>query len=187
MVRKVCLVAIMLFLPGTSAVNPLLYTAKNASTTGFHQDLVATGDLTRTDASLVLDEWATSLNLTGPIVHDIRLRDLQSADSGVEQYLEAAGNLQDLVVRLDMNDTDMATFEEENLANGWSLRGLSSQVRAYEALQGAEAVGREQKNVSSLKSVELQGEDLRIQIRSNYDEYRGSVRSDYRHFAEVRA
>ena len=81
------LVAVMLILPSSCAMDPLLYSSRDASTTGFHQDLAATGDQSRADAELVLEEWATNLNLTAPLVHNIRLRDFKAAGRGLEQFL----------------------------------------------------------------------------------------------------
>jgi hypothetical protein len=96
------LVAVMLILPSSCAVNPLLYSARDGSTTGFHQDLAATGGSSRADASLVLEEWATSLNLTGSLVHNIKLRDNRSAERDLQQYSSVERKIKEIVSRLDM-------------------------------------------------------------------------------------
>lgn len=170
------LVAIMLILPGSCAMDPLLYSSRDASTTGFHQDLAATGGQSRADAELVLKEWSTNLNLTAPLVHNIRLREFKAAGGDLEQFLFSEQNLKDLVFRLDMTDTDAATFRNDSHANTLSLRGLLDQAKGFYGLQDAEDTFRDQKNLSGLKSVELQGETLRTEIRKNYHDYAG--RSD---------
>ena len=165
------LVAVILFLPISCAVDPLLYTAKNASATGFHQDLAVTGDLTRNDAALVLQEWAAGLNLTGPLVHNIHVRDFESADIGLQRYVLSAQSLNDLVAQLDLTDTDVAALQDDHQANLWSLSELLDQTKEYDDLQIAETAFRDQKNISGLKSVELQGEELSARIQSNYEGY----------------
>jgi hypothetical protein len=165
------LLAVLLIFQNSGAVDPLLYAAKDSSTTGYHQDLVVTGDSTRTDAALVLQEWATSLNLSGQVLHDIKLRDLKTAESGYQQYVSSGENFKDLVVRLDMTDTDVATFQDDNRENIVALHDLMIQIKEYDGLQDAETTFRDQKNISGLKSVELRGEALRTGIRRNFDSF----------------
>lgn len=170
------LVVVLLLFPGSCAADPLLYTAKNASATEFHQDLVVTGDLTRDDANLVLEMWAGCLNLTGPLVQAIGEGEFAAAENGVQQFLWSGQNLQDLVVQLDIADTDVATFQSDNQANARSLQDLLNQTREYDELHDAEVRFREQKNISGLKSVELRGEDLRSRMWTNFRDY--SARAD---------
>ena len=162
------IVAVMLLLPSSCAVNPVLYTGKNASATGFHQDLAVTGDLTRADADLILQEWGTSLNLTGSIVHKIKFGNSESAESDLQQLLSSGKNLRDLVLRLGMTDTDVATFQTDNRLNILSLRNLLNKTEEFDELKAAEATFRDQKNIAGLKSIELQGEDIRSKVRKNY-------------------
>ncbi len=170
------LVAVMLLFPSPCAADTLIYSAKNASTTGLHQDLAATGDSTRTDVALILQEWMTSLNFTGQLVRNINLRDFDSAEDTLREYRSTGQNLEALVVRLDMNDTDVATFQADNLENAGSLRALLEQTREFDELQDEEGTFLESKNITGLKSVELHGEDLRTKIRRNYRDY--VLRSD---------
>ena len=167
------LVTVMLILPSSCAIDPLLYSAKNASTTGYHQDLSATGDMSRDDAALVLQEWANSLDLTGSFVHDIKLRDFRSAERSLQQYNSSGKNLEHLVIHLDMTDTDVATFQHDNDSNILSLHDLLNQTRDFDELQDEEAAFSDQKNISGLKSVELRGDDLRTKVHANYEEYAG--------------
>lgn len=165
------LVAVMLIVQGSGAEDPVLYSIKDGSATGFHQDFTVTGNLTRTDAALVLQNWAEDLNLASRIVQDIKLKDFESAESRSEQYLLSGQNLEDLVVRLDMNDTDVATFQRDNDENIRSLRELLNQTREYDELQNAAATFRDQKDIANLKAVEVRGEDLKTRIGGEYDGY----------------
>ncbi|HIH04550.1 MAG TPA: DUF4129 domain-containing protein [Methanoregulaceae archaeon] len=165
------LVAAMLIVPSSSAGDPLKYIVKDASTTGFHQDFAVTGNLTRTDAALVLQNWAADLDLAAQLVHNIKLRDFESGESQYQQYLLSGQNLEDLVVQLDMTETDVATFQHDNDENIRSLRELLNQTKQYDELQNAETTFRDQKDIANLKSIELQGEDLCTKIQSNYEGY----------------
>ena len=70
-----------------------------------------------------------------------------------------------------MDETEVATFQADNLENMQSLRSLLNQTREFDKLQESEATFLDQKNIPGLKSVELQGEDLRAKIRRNYENY----------------
>ncbi len=155
----------------SSGEDSVLYTARDSSVTGFHQDLLATGNLTRTDASLVLNEWAMCLNLSGPIVQTIKDRDFESADDGIEQFTLSGQSLSDLVAQFALKDTQIGKFQDENNAVLWSLRELVEQRGSYDELMAEQAISLKNGNVSGLKSVEVRGEELRSSIRWNYQEY----------------
>jgi hypothetical protein len=165
------LAVFVLTLAGLFALQPLLYTAKTASITGFHEDLTETGNLTRTDSALVLPEWATSLNLTGPLILDIKLNDFESANRTLQQYLKSGQSLSGLVVKLDMSDTDVATFQRDNQANNLALQQLLNQTGEFNQLQSLQVQYRESGDTAMLKSVQLQGEELRKKVQANYQGY----------------
>ena len=168
---SLALVVFVLTLAGLFALQPLLYTAKTASTSGFHEDLAVTGNLTRTDGALVLPEWATSLNLTGPLVLDIKLSDFESANRSLQQYLRSGQSLSGLVVKLDMSNTDVAAFQRDNQANIQALQQLLNQTGEFDQLQSLQVQYQEKGDTAMLKSVQLQGEELRKKVRENYQGY----------------
>ncbi|WP_440949188.1 DUF4129 domain-containing protein [Methanosphaerula subterraneus] len=168
---SLALVVFVLTLAGLFALQPLLYTAKTASTSSYHEDLPLTGNLTRTDGALVLPEWATSLNLTGPLVLDIKLGDFESANRTLQQYLRSGQSLSGLVVKLDMSDTDAAAFQRDNQANIQALQQLLNQTGEFDQLQSLQVQYRESGDTAMLKSVQLQGEELRKKVQANYQGY----------------
>ena len=168
-VLAVGLVALALLL--VFAGQPLLYAAKTDAVTPSHEDVRATGALTRTGGALVLPEWATSLNLTAPVVLDIRLGDLDAASADLEAYLRSGRSLNGLVWRLDMTDTDVAAFQRNNSANMAALTRLLNQSEEFGRLGALEVQYRDAKDAAMLRSVQLQGEELRRAVRQNYEAY----------------
>lgn len=162
------LAVFVLTLAGLFALQPLLYTAKTASITSLHEDLTETGNLTTTDSALVLPEWATSLNLTGPLILDIKLNDFESANRTLQQYLKSGQSLSGLVVKLDMSDTDVATFQRDNQANNLALQQLLNQTGEFDQLQSLQVQYKESGDTAMLRSVQLQGEELRKKVQANY-------------------
>jgi len=165
------LLVMMVSVPCSSAVDPLLYTARNESTTIFHQDLLITGDNSQNDATRIIQEWSTSLNLTAQVLHNIRIRDLASAQSDFQVFNESGQILRRLVIHLDLDETEVAVFEKANEENIDSLKELQDQIQEFDDLAGDEDTLFGQKSISGLKAIELQGEDLRTNIRKNFDGY----------------
>jgi len=157
--------------PNISAQQPLLYTAKNASISGYHEDLALTGNLTRTDGDRVLSEWATSLNLTGSLVQDIKLSDFKSANRLLPQFLRLGQSLSGLVEQMDMGDTDVATFQQDNQANIQALQQLLNQTVEFDQFKSQEIQYLEGGDTAMLRSVQFQGEELRKKVQENYQGY----------------
>ncbi len=153
------------------ASQPLLYTAEIGAVTPYHEDVRATGAQTRTDGALVLPEWARSLNQTEPVTLNIKLGDLDAAQAELEAYLHSGRSLSDLVVRLDMTETDVAAFRRNNTANMAALQQLLNQSEEFGELGELELRYRDAGDAAMLKSVLLQGEAVRSAVRQNYQSY----------------
>ncbi len=166
-------VLLALLLVSLFVSQPLLFSGKASDRTPFHDNLAVTGNQTKTDGALVLPEWAQSLNLTGPLALDIRLKDFDAAGMDLEQYLRSAGSLNGLVVRLDLSGSDVAAFQRNNTANVQSLRRLLNQTEEFDRLRGLEIQYRDERNPAMLRSVELRGDELRKLVRENYAGYAG--------------
>lgn len=165
------LLVVMVTVPSSSAVDPLLYTARNESTTVYHQDLMVTGENSRSDATRIIQEWSTSLNLTAQVLHNIKIRDFSLAQSDFQMFNESGQTLRLLVIRLDLEETEVAVFENANEDNVNSLKDLQVQIQEFDDLGTGEETLFAQRNISGLKAIELQGEDLRTSIRKNFDGY----------------
>ena len=95
-----------------------------------HEDVRATGGVSRTDGALVLPEWARSLNASGPVVLDIKLGDLDAAAADLEAYRRSGQSLSGLVYRLDLTETDVAGVQREELAEHGRRRAAPQPDRA---------------------------------------------------------
>ena len=155
----------------SSRASPCSTPRRPAAVTPNHEDVRATGAQSRADGALVLPEWASSLNLTGPVTLDIRLGDLDAASADLEAYLRSGRSLNGLVFRLDMTDTDVDAFRQNNTANMASLERLLNQSEEFGRLGALELQYRDSKDAAMLKSVQLQGEELRKAVGQNYQSY----------------
>lgn len=160
-----------LVLAALFAPQPLLFAGKTADRTSYHDDISVIGKQTRLDGGLVLPEWAQSLNLTGTLALDIRLKDFDGASLDLAGYLRSVNDLNGLVVRLDLSKTDVAAFQQDNRANARALEQLLNQTEEFDRLKGLELQYRDEKNPTMLRSVELRGNELSRLVRENYEGY----------------
>ena len=165
------LVPIVLALLLVFAGQALLYDAADSARTPYHEDVRVTGGLSREDGALVLPEWASSLNATGPVVLDIKLGDLDAAAASLEAYLRSGRSLSGLVFRLDATGTDVGEFNGLNFENMQSLRELLNQTEEFGRLETLEVQYRETGDAANLRAVQLRGEDLRTALLENYQGY----------------
>lgn len=168
-----CLIVMIFIVPVSGAEESVLFTTRDSSITPFHQDLLATGNLTRMDAARILNDWSTCLNLTGPIVENIKEHDITAADEGIQLFVRSQQALSDLAIELGLKDTEIGTFLTENDAVLWSLRKLMEQMGEYEVLRDEQVRIQNRNDVAALKSLELRGDELRSAIRWNYQDYLG--------------
>jgi len=153
------------------ALHPILYSAKIASTSSSHEDLTVTGNQTQTDGALVLPEWATSLNLTRSLVLDIKLGDFDSANRSLQHYISSGQKISNLVIKLNLRETDIGTFERDNQANIQVLQQLLNQTLEFDQLRSLQIRYLDSGDTAMLRSVQLQGEALRGKVKEDYLEY----------------
>ena len=167
------LVPLVLGLLLVFAGQALLYDAASSAATPYHQDVRVTGGLSREDGALVLPEWASSLNATGPVVLDIKLGDLDAAAASLEAYLRSGRSLSGLVFRLDASETDVGEYSSLNWQNVESLTRLLNQTEEFGRLETLEVQYRDAGDAANLRAVQLRGEDLRAALLANYAGYAG--------------
>jgi hypothetical protein len=167
------LVPLVLALLLVFAGQALLYDAADAARTPYHEDVRVTGGLSREDGALVLPEWASSLNATGPVTLDIKLGDLDAAAASLEAYLRSGRSLSGLVFRLDASETDVGEYNGLNSRNMQSLLQLLNQTEEFDRLETLEVQYRDAGDAANLRAVQLRGEELRAALLANYAGYAG--------------
>lgn len=154
------------------AVNPLLYSPANETLeTEYHLNpdaLTATSVNSTTDVYPVMQEM---LDGSGDITMNIRIHDLDSAQAALADYRKYGGNLNHLVVTLDMNQSEVNTFVNSTRAQGDLFGQLINDTATLDALKDLEIQYQNSANPEMTASVKYQGSALRTRIHDLYGKY----------------
>ncbi|MDN7024314.1 DUF4129 domain-containing protein [Methanoculleus sp. FWC-SCC1] len=158
------------------AASPVLYTVKDDSVTSSHQNPEALKQISREQSETVLPLMSEILGSTGTLVLNIKLKDFDSAERDLKEYMERSRQLDRMVINLDMSETELAEFRRNNQKNVQSLEELLNDTRRFDELQSLEIRYRDENRPELLYSVMYEGETLRSRVAENFKGYQS--RSD---------
>jgi len=161
-------VAALLFLAGS----PVLYAPGQASAgTLFHLNpdvLRAQAVNGTTDMYPLMQDV---LDHQGQVVLSIRLRDMDSAAQDLAEYRRAYRNLDNLVINLDMNESEIKNFVQSSREQDEIFRSLMNDTQTLDSLKRLEIRYRDNGDSDMLVSVQYQGEALRKRVDQLYSRY----------------
>jgi hypothetical protein len=155
-----------------SVTGPLLYSLeKDTFPSRFHdnpdvlkiQELNSTGDL------IPLMQDIADFN--GPVVLNIRIRDMEQVQHDLELFARSHGSLNSLIVKLDMNESEIKDFSTSSVRQMQLLQGLANASVSFDALDRLEIQYRDQDNPNMLTSVTLQKDTIRKKVHELYAQY----------------
>jgi hypothetical protein len=154
------------------AAHPLLYSQANETPeTEFHinPDILVFGQVnSTTDVYPLMQDL---LDSPGDIVLNVRLNDIDSAQADLAAYRKTYGNLNHLVIRLDMNQSEIDTFARSTAVQDQIFQQLMNETATLDALQQLEIQYQDSNDPEMVTSVKYQGATLRKRIHELYDRY----------------
>jgi len=159
--------ALALFVSG-----PLLYTLeKDTFPSRFHDnpDVLKVQALNSTTDILPLMQ--DLLDYTGPIVLNIRIKDIEEARRDLELFAKNHGSFDNLVIKLDMSASELEEFSKSKALQQELLMSLLNSSVSLDTLDNLEILYCDQNNPNLLLSVRYQGEAIRKKIRELYAQY----------------
>ena len=125
-----------------------------------------------TDITPVIQEF---LDYTGPVSMSIRIHDIGQAERDLERFGKSHGSLKNLIVRLDMNESEIQEIEKNTALQKEILESLLNTSVSLDSLQMMEIQYNSQNNNDMLTTVRLRGNELRKKVRSLNERYRGAT------------
>jgi hypothetical protein len=167
----VLLTAAFLTLAVQYAAHPSLYTVENDSNTPFHTNPEALKRIAQEKTDEVIPLMQSVLDSTSPVVLDIKLKNFEDARDELEEYSEKARYIDNLVINLDMSESDIGEFRRQNSRNLDSLEELLNNTLRIEDLNTLEIRYRDEKDPKKRYSVILEREALENLIIENFQGY----------------
>jgi len=152
--------------------NPLLYqkTPREYSTK-FHEDpgLYQKTDLNSSGSSLVLMQ--EMLDISGPVTLNIRIDDPEAARKDLREYKSILGRMNNLIIKVEMNQTDIARYVDAHKDNEQILSDLLNETGNLDQLRQLEVQFTDQNDPGSFTSVVYKETAIKKKVRELYERY----------------
>jgi hypothetical protein len=154
------------------ARSPVLYSPENASAdTKYHvntEPLMSQPVNSTTDIYPLMQDL---LNRPGSITLDIRLRDPDSTLADLAAYEKTFGRLDNLVINLDMNESEIENFTTSSQAQDGIFRQLANDTATLDALKDLQIRYRSSQDPEMMVAVNYQGAALKKRLDELYGMY----------------
>ncbi|MDD1639732.1 MAG: carboxypeptidase-like regulatory domain-containing protein [Methanomicrobiales archaeon] len=166
----VCAIVVGLFI-GLNFTSPELYIPQNHSTSLYHVNPQYSDVTSWQSSEDLLDIMSALMDDTGSVVVKIREKDFETAEQEYRRLVGLGHNFDNIVVDLELSETEMGEFSKYNQRNQELIRRLLDDSKRFEELKKLEVRYRDEKNPSALYSVTYEGEGLKTQIQEVTRQY----------------
>lgn len=167
------LAALCIVLLAAQAASPMLWTAADAAATVAERDLSVAAKMNADKAESVLPLMQDLLSQSGTVVLSVKVKDWESAQRDLERYAEMTRSMNNLVVSLDLSETDVQDFSSRSRENVEALRTLVNGTQRFEEIKELQIEYRNKDDPGKLYSIIYEGEALRDELSQAYTSYAG--------------
>lgn len=160
---------LLLIAPHTA--DPALYSPKMDAETDLHDRVSVLRQATQDNSGIILPLMEDIFSSSGTLVLNLELKDFSSAERDLDQYLAQSRQFDNLVVRLDMSQSDLDEWRRLNALNKEDLMALFEDTQRFSELKRLEIEYRDADNPDMLYSVMYEGEALKSKIKETVVSY----------------
>jgi hypothetical protein len=155
------------------AGQPALYQPPGLSSTPFHAD-----PGTRVTVPVSTDDDIRGLmgdimDTTGAITVSVKAKDLETATRDLAKLEEVTRQFESVVVKLDLSESDLGSFQQLNRENIRTLAGIINDTSRFEQLKKLEVTYRDSEDPTIMTTLSYEGTSLSSRIRNAYEQYKG--------------
>ncbi len=169
-------ICLLLILPHAAA--PALYTPKMDAETDLHDRVSVLRQATQDNSGTILPLMEDIFSSSSTLVLNLELKDFSSAERDLDRYLAQSRQFDNMVIKLDMSQSDLDEWKRLNAQNKEELLELFNDTRRFSELQRLEIEYRDADNPDMLYSVMYEGEALKSKIKETvalYEERSGEM------------
>ncbi|MCQ1537738.1 hypothetical protein FTO68_01860 [Methanocalculus taiwanensis] len=168
-IALVACICILLILPHTAT--PALYTPKMDAETDLHDRVSVLRQATQDNSGVILPLMEDIFSSSGTLVLNLNVKDFNSAQRDLDQYLAQTRQFDNLVIRLDMSQSDLEEWKRLNAQNKDDLMALFEDTQRFSELKQLEIKYRDADNPDMLYSIMYEGEALKSKIKETVASY----------------
>lgn len=170
-ILAVLIIAILLAFTLTTS-NPLIYSLeKDTFPSPFHENRQVLKQQSQNSTTDIIPEIQDFIDFSGPVSLNIRIHDIEQARRDLERFGKNHGSIKNLIVRLDMNESEIQNIEQNTAVQKEILESLLNTSASLDSLQLMEIQYNSQDNQDMLSTVRLRGDELRKKVRGLKERY----------------
>lgn len=171
----VIIMGVLLMLAYTVS-SPLLYSLeKDNFPSLFHENFNQLKKQSLNSSTDIDPQIQEFINFSGPVSLNIRIHDVEQARRDLERFGKNQGSMKNLVIKLDMNESEIQELETNTALQKEILESLLNTSVSLDALQSMEIQYHDQNNEDMLSTVRLRGNELRKKVHGFSDRYRNAT------------
>lgn len=170
-VAVVACICLLLIIPHSA--DPVLYSPKMDAETELHDRVSVLRQSTQDNSAIALPLMEDIFSSSATLVLNLELKDFSSAERDLERYLAQSRQFDNLVIKLDMSQSDLDEWRRLNALNKDDLRALFEDTERFAELQRLEIEYRDADNPDMLYSIMYEGEALKSKIKETVALYEG--------------
>ncbi|RQD82609.1 MAG: hypothetical protein D5R96_04275 [Methanocalculus sp. MSAO_Arc2] len=162
-------ICLLLIIPYSA--DPTLYSIEQDAETPLHDRVTVLRQISRDSTGVALPLMEEIFADSGTLVLNLNLKDFSSAERDLEHYLARTREFDNLVIRLDMSQSDLDEWRQLNAQNKDALLTLFEDTERFSELARLEIEYRDADDPDMLYSIMYEGEALRSKIRETVAAY----------------
>lgn len=166
--------ATVVILLALHASSPLLYSAKDDAVTPFHTNNGVLTEISPENAASLLPLMGDLLDQHGSLTLNVRLEDYDIAARDLREFIGMGGHLDNLVINLDMSESEIEEWRRLNDDDLSILSELVNSTTALSELRSLEIRYRSEGNSAELYAVTIQGRALKQKLQQLYQDYKAN-------------
>ena len=156
----------------SAGLKPVLYpVSSDAKVTEYHSHVGELRKQSMNTTTDILPIMQDLLDFSGTIAVTLRKNDIESAGSELIRYADRYRDLNNLIVRLDLNESEMAHFSKDIQEQRELLTQFAHSSESLQSLEKLEIQHQRDNDPDSLTSVRIQGRALKNRIQTLQNQY----------------
>lgn len=168
-------IGILLMLAFTTSSSLLYSLERDNFPSPFHENVDQLKQQSLNSTTDIMPQLQEFLDFTGPVSLNIRIHDIEQARRDLERFGKNQGSMKNLVLRLDMNESEIQEIEKNTALQKEILESLLNTSVSLDSLESMEIQYHEQNNEDMLTTVRMRGDELRKKVRGLNVRYRNAT------------
>ncbi|MDE4909022.1 hypothetical protein L0665_10420 [Methanogenium marinum] len=166
------IIFVVLLMPFTA--EPEIYSIEDVEGAGQFKNPIALKQISQEKTADLMPLMQEFIGSSGSIVLNVRLNNVEDVEENLAEYRRASKQFDNLVINLDMSESEIDEFRKNNAENLRNLEELVNDSAAFEELNHLEIQYQDENNPEKMYSIAYEGEALRQKLEQEFADYQNT-------------